>query len=202
MDADVMAKAKALAATAGAEQAQNLIPKEQPLVDGSTQNPAQRPGRTSAERQRVPMSVPMLRLSVPEIPGYHLHWFRGTQERINRAQGAGYSFVHPEEVDINNLDIGGESAVSGNTDMGSRVSVVSGDEVGRDGQPIRLILMKLPIELWDQDVEALINRSEQVAGALRSGTLAAGQAGRENQGDIAQRYVKQGSNLFTRKPQR
>lgn len=178
---------------------QDILPKATVAADPQTQNPAERPGRTRAERQRVPMSVPMQRLFVPEIPGYHLHWFRGTPERIARAQQAGYEFVEDGEVDLNSVGLGNESAASGNTDMGSRVSVVSGDEVGRDNQPVRLILMKLREELWKEDQEAVADRSEIIASALRSGQVGAGQAGKETSADVATRYVKKVDNLFTRK---
>lgn len=196
MDQDVLERARQMAQQAGT---QDILPKQVTGGEPQAQNPAERPGRRMAERQRVPMSVPVQRLHVPDIPGFHLHWFRGTSDRISRAQQAGYEFVAPEEISLNNLDIGGESAMSGNTDMGSRVSVVSGDETDRGGQPVRLILMKLRMELWNEDVERLIDRSEQTAAALRGGQVGAGQAGRESPADVAQRYVKQAQNLFTRK---
>jgi hypothetical protein len=38
-------------------------------------NPSNR--SASPERKRIPMAVPVQKLSVPDIPGYHLHWFQG-----------------------------------------------------------------------------------------------------------------------------
>lgn len=195
MDAEMVERAKQMVAL----EHQDILPKNTTAAAPQTANPAERPGRSRAERQRVPMSVPVQKLHVPEIPGYHLHWFRGVPDRIMRAQQAGYEFVDQEEVTLNNLDLGGESAASGNTNMGSRVSVVSGDEVGRDNQPVQLILMKLREELWRQDQEGVADRSENIAAALRGGQVGAGMAGGERPGDVATRYVKQAANLFTRK---
>jgi hypothetical protein len=102
-------------------------------------NPASKSDTLTAERKRIPMSVPVQKLEAPDIPGYHLHWFTGTPERIQRALDAGYEFVDDAEAGLNNTTLGGTSTRTGNTDMGSRVSVVSGNEVGLDGQPVRLI---------------------------------------------------------------
>ena len=149
-------------------------------------NPASIAGKTAAERKRIPMSVPVQRLEAPEMPGYHLHWFIGTQERLQRALDAGYEFVDERELKINNVSLGGDSTKSGNTDMGSRVSVVSGQEVGKDGQPTRLILMKIKQEWYEADQQLVIDRNEKVAAALRGGLLG---AENDKPGDTRYRYV-------------
>jgi hypothetical protein len=148
-------------------------------------NPAS-PPKGDAERKRIPMSVPVQRLEAPEIPGYHLHWFTGSPERLQRAIDGGYEFVDEREMKINNVSIGGESTRSGNTDMGSRVSVVSGQEVGKDGQPTRLILMKIKQEWWEEDQKLVEGRNEQVAAALRGGLMG---AEKDAPGDTRLRYV-------------
>ena len=48
-------------------------------------NPANKIGKTTSERKRIPMSVPVQRLEAPDIPGHHLHWFVGSSERLQRA---------------------------------------------------------------------------------------------------------------------
>lgn len=149
-------------------------------------NPATRSERKDSERKRIPMSVPVQRLEAPEIPGYHLHWFLGTPERIQRAIDGGYEFVDERDIKINNVTLGGDSAVSGNTDMGSRVSVVSGQEVGKDGQPTRLILMKIKQEWYEEDQRLVEKRNDEVAAALRGGHLG---EERENPQDARHRYV-------------
>jgi len=162
-------------------------------------NPASRPQR-NAERKRVPMSVPVQRLAAPDIPGYHLHWFVGTQERLQRALDGGYEYVDDRELKLNNASLGGESTASGNTDMGSRVSIVSGQEVGKDGQPTRLILMKIKQELFEEDQKLVDNRNERVAAALRGGMIGAEQ---DRPGESKFRYVDKSRtkipDLFTPK---
>jgi hypothetical protein len=138
------------------------------------------------ERKRIPMSVPVQRLETPEIPGYHLHWFKGTQERLQRALDGGYEFVDSGELKINSVGLGNASTISGNTDMGSRVSVVSDSEAGRDGQPGRLILMKIKQEWFEEDQRNIAARSEQTAAALRGGLLG---SEKDAQGDTKNRYV-------------
>lgn len=150
-------------------------------------NPATAAGKSSAERKRIPMSVPVQRLEAPDVPGYHLHWFVGTPERLQRALDGGYEFVDEREMKINNVGLGSDSARSGNTDMGSRVSVVSGSEVGKDGQPTRLILMKIKQEWYEEDQKLVDDRNERVASALRGGLLGGDQAA--DKAELGHRYV-------------
>lgn len=165
-------------------------------------NPASEAGEDIGERKRVPMTLPMQKLEVTEIPGYVLYWMRGTSSRIAQAQRAGYEFVNEEEVSLNNTSLGGDALKSGSTDMGSRVSVVTGDEVGRDGQPVRLVLMKIKKEYYEEGQKVLLERSEKTAAAFRSGLVGAEQAGATM--DFTNRYMKgKVPDLFrakTRKP--
>lgn len=156
-------------------------------INQKQQNPSNVPGKARAERKRVPMSAPVQKLEVPELPGYHLHWMRGSHQRIQQALQAGYEFVSPEEVHVNNVSLGGDSAVSGNTDMGSHVSIVGGG-LGEDNQPVRLILMKLKEELWLEDQQVVQNRNDQVAAALTGGMLGGDKAA--DSGELNMRYVK------------
>lgn len=151
-----------------------------------TINPANTEQKTLAERKRIPMSVPVQRLEAPDIPGYHLHWFNGTPERIQRAVDGGYEFVDERDMRLNSVGLGNESTHSGNTDMGSRVSVISGQEVGRDGQPIRLILMKIRQEWYEEDQKLVDDRNELVAASLRGGTIG---SEKDQANDTNHRYV-------------
>ena len=149
-------------------------------------NPGTSSTPTTAERKRIPMSVPVQRLEVPDMPGWHLHWFLSTSERLQRAVDGGYEFVDEREVKINNVSLGGDSAISGNTDMGSRVSIVSGQEVGKDGQPTRLVLMKIKQEWWDEDQKAVEARNTKVRDALLGGMIG---SETDSGNDAAHRYV-------------
>ena len=163
-------------------------------------NPANAPERGKEERTRIPMSVPQLKLAVPDIPGYHLHWMLGTPERLAQARRGGYVRVEKDEVDIYSQNIADSRDISGGTGMGSEVSVVAGGDVDNRGQPVLLVLMKLKQEWWDEDQKELEKRSDQLIAALRSGKMNAKEAG-EQQGDERLRYVDRSrtSNMFTKR---
>jgi hypothetical protein len=148
-----------------------------------------------------PMTSAVLRLEVPEREGYHRHWFRGTPERLARAQQAGYRFVDSsdETVSVNNFDLAGDSDAGGSTDLGSRISVISGDDVDGAGQPGRLYLMECPMEYYEAAQRILAERNEAIAATIRGGSAGAGQQG-ETRADFDKRYTRDLSvNLFTPK---
>ena len=158
----------------------------------SALNPANLPEKKKSDAVRVPMSLPNQKLSVVEIPGMHCHWMAGNSGRIQQALRGGYSFVTPEEVNLTEVGIGNDAAGDGNTDLGSRVSVVG----GADG--MRLYLMKIPQELWEQDQMAYGQRQEQIASQIRGdkGFTAPDQ-------DSSQRYrPSRGDNANIFKPNR
>lgn len=111
-------------------------------VDGVASKGTARP-----RRKRIPMSVPHARLEITEIPGYYLYWAR--EDRVPQMEAAYYEKVHKDEVHVSRTEIGGHSSGSGNTDLGSEVSIISGTD-GRSN-PQRLVLMKLAIEYFKED---------------------------------------------------
>ena len=137
------------------------------------------------------MSLPKGRLAAPERPGWHRHWFRGSPDRLAQARKAYYQFVDPDSIGLNNFDLGGDASQSGNTDLGTRVSVVAGDDLDNSGQPSRLYLMECRQELFEESQRILAERNETIATALRGGQMGAG-AGEtgETAYDAQQRYVK------------
>jgi hypothetical protein len=147
-----------------------------------------------------PMNSAVLKLEVPQRDGYHRHWFRGTPERISRARQAGYRFVEAEDLGddaVNSFDLAGDSDSAGSTDMGSRVSVISGDDIAGNGQPSRLYLMECPLEYYEAGQKVLADRNEGVASALRGGKIGAGHDG-ETVYDQNNRYLKgTAPDLFT-----
>lgn len=151
-------------------------------------NPANSVEKRREPVDRVPMSTPQLRLSVPEIPGFYCHWFLGPL-RVQRALKAGYQFVDEDEVDTSNFDLAGDAASSGSTDLGSRLSVYAGADEKGDAQ--RFYLMKLPNHFREEDVEANINRSEQLANALKGGII--------NGQKPEASYIKDAPTIFDRK---
>lgn len=156
------------------------------------QNPSVAPAKTSEERKRIPLSVPQRKLEVPPIPGYYLRWFRGTPQRLAQAERAGFIFVNYDEVDLNNLEIGGDATKTGNTDLGSRVSVIEGSEVDGGGQAVRMYLMKQLEEHRKEDNAIIEERNDSIASALTS-QYKQGVVGGRDQGETAEdqaaRYV-------------
>lgn len=116
-------------------------------------------------RARVPMSVAMRKLEVPEIPGYHTHWIK--ESNIPRALAAYYEFVEDREVPINQRNPGLDTEISGNTDLGARVSIAAG--IGADSKPERLYLMKLAEEFWIEDRAKIDGRNASMMGQIFRG---------------------------------
>ena len=150
-------------------------------------NPSNKKEKRELPPGYIPMSQGTQKLVVPEREGWHRRWFRSDPGRIARAMQAGYTFVDRSEVDLNNFDLGGDAKDSGNTDMGSRVSVISGDEADSTGQPARLYLMECPEEYYEHSRALLADRNESVAEALRGGKIG---SERESKKDQDARYVK------------
>lgn len=158
-------------------------------------NPANLPEKGTGARERIPMSMPVQKLAVPEIPGWHLHWMSGHPARIKQALRAGYSFVEEDEVDLNQVGLGNGPEGNGSNDLGTRVSVVAGG-VDEKSQANMLYLMKLPEELWLQDQAQLATRNDSIAAAIRGDFQEPG-------GDNSNRYTKhKQTNLFQPKTQR
>lgn len=123
------------------------------------ENPANRAATSAGKRDRIPMALPVMRLEVPPIPGYHIHWFNGDEPaRIRRALAAGYEFVDKGEVQLNRPGLGNGNEVSGSDDLGTKISIEG------------LILMKLPQEYWDDDITAYEADQEIRLSALRTPT--------------------------------
>jgi hypothetical protein len=90
-------------------------------------------------------------------------------------------------VDVNNFDLAGDPAASGNTDLGSRVSVSAGMDVDSG----RLYLMKLRSEWWDEDCKKMEAANEKIAEGIRGGAIGGG-----GPGDHSRKYLKEGQELF------
>lgn len=150
-------------------------------------NPANQPEKRVTEATRIPMSIPVLQLEVPEIPGYHLYWF--LERNLARALRGGYEFVDPEETDIVNKGVADDPTASGSSDMGTRISRIG--SVDDQNKPELLYLMKIRDEWYQKDQAMLGERNDKIAQALRAGLV-----GAEGDQDAAARYLKQGANLF------
>lgn len=150
-------------------------------------NPANAPATRARDIERVPMDVPALKLAVPEIPGYYMYWHLG--KNVSRALRAGYTFVDEDEVEIEQTGLANDKAVSGSTDLGSRISISAG--ASGEEEEERLYLMKLPMEHHLADMAAKTARNEEIAVQLRAGMM-----GSEGDPDRNKRYMKEGQHLF------
>ena len=164
-------------------------------ADMAGSNPAERAATANPERRRIPMSLPTLKLQVPNIPGYKLRWMRGTSARINQAIQGGYEFVERGEVELNAMGLADAALSDGNSDLGSRVSISAGDEIA-EGQGVRLYLMKIKQEFWDEDQRAIDAQHEALAAQLR------GDKGIQGEGDNTNRYSKPEMNRNIFQPRR
>lgn len=165
----------------------------------TTPNPANTPSTAKTEPDRIPMSAPVQRLQVVDIPGFHTHWMRSTPERIQQAIRAGYTFVEDSEVQLNYKGLASSPLGGGNTDLGSQVSVPAGRTDDR-GDSVRLILMKLPVAFWNADQAAIDARQDKIAEALRTGQI--GREGAPSGTDQSNRYIPETArnrNIFVRK---
>jgi hypothetical protein len=135
-------------------------------------------------RKRIPMSVPVRKLETPELPGFHLHWFK--EMNVPRALAAAYTAVTADEIPTG-LVIAG--AVSGNADLGTNIRVIAG--VSEMNHPEYLVLMKLKQEYWDEDRKAIdaINAAK-MSGIFRNEEILDDPAHRVAADDKALRYVK------------
>jgi len=145
-----------------------------------------------AERRRIPAGSPMLRLAVPEIPGYKLYWFTG--KNVPKAIQGWYHHVKADEVELNQVTLGSDTAQSANTDMGSIVSISAGG-FDDNGQAERLYLMKIKKEYWLEDQQAQVGPGSRLD-TIRRGVLA-GQVGMEARSveDRAKVYLGKETNI-------
>jgi len=102
----------------------------------------------AGRRKRVSMSTATRKMEVAAVDGFYLYWHLETN--VPAALQAGYEFVDRHEVNLVNVGLGSDKSNSGNTDLGTRVSMI-GSLSGTQGGPERAYLMKLRQEWRDED---------------------------------------------------
>lgn len=143
---------------------------------------------------RVPMSSVRRKLEVRPIPGYHMHWFK--EENIPGAMDAYYEFVKRGEVSLNPTSFGSDVAADGNSDMGTNVSIVAGTT--DHGVPIRLTLMKLRQEYFNEDQQDLETRNSRILQAIFGDEAMFGRDGQLKAKDPLTYVNKERTGLFNR----
>lgn len=138
-------------------EAKKAAEQTAPQVRTTTQR-SKRENRTSFNGTEAKLRIGNL------IDGYHLHILNDTPGRIDQALSAGYEFVSPDEV-------GGvaSNVVSRNTDLGDKVRFLVGTSA--DNQPMYAYLMKIELDLYKEDQQALQTRNDRVDEAIRGGKL-------------------------------
>jgi hypothetical protein len=120
-------------------------------------------------RKRNVFNGTQAKLSVNEtIPGYHLHVFTDTGNRIKDALEGGYEFVSPSEV-------GGvsENVVSRNGDLGQeRIRYLVNPRA--EGSEQYGYLMKIREEWFLEDQNILQEKNAQIDLAIRKGKITGG----------------------------
>jgi hypothetical protein len=160
---------------------------EQPTPDAAVANAT---GTDTPEatgrRKRIPMSVAKRKMEVEALPGYHLHWF--AESNVAQAIDAGYHFVSSDEISLNQLGVGAKHNMTGNTDLGSRISIV-GSLSGPSGGAERAYLMKLKQEYRNEDLAAMAEVAAAPLQAIFRDEMIAGPEGKVNErGELV--YVK------------
>jgi hypothetical protein len=129
-------------------------------------------------RTRVPFSANRKRLQVDTtFPGFHIRWFNDQDDRLLRAEAAGYEYVQRKEIG----QVGDKDISNGNTDLNSKVSRVVGRT--KDNQSIRAYLMKIRDAYWQEDRAAKAAIASEIDQAIRAGN-AGGADVKNSYGDI------------------
>lgn len=140
-----------------------------------------------SRESRISLNSPDRLLEVPDIEGYHLHWF--LEINIPKAKRAGYEFVSPAEVPTVDRSIGGRTEGSHSEDLGGdRVSQIAG--VGADGRPLALVLMKIKLEWYFDDQRKIAARNRAVLDQIFRKRQPLREPG-ESETDFAQRYTRE-----------
>jgi hypothetical protein len=99
---------------------------------------------------RKPFGSHVQKLSYPERPGFHRHWFNDTPGRIARAEEAGYTHVKTAD--------------------GRNVARIMG--VGEGGGALNGYLMEIPLEWYREDQALKDAKRDEIDAKLRRGIVA------------------------------
>ena len=147
----------------------------QPNRQQSEQARSPRPEeRVTRDTRRVPMGTAQLRLAVPKRKGYVRRWFVDKPGRLARAQQAGYQFVTDKTLHI------GEGHVSNDTDLGNRISEITGRAENGAGQ--RSYLMEIREDWYQEDQATKAKDRAEIKAAIAGGTI-------NNESEPDTRYV-------------
>lgn len=161
--------------------------EQKPLEAAVANEPGPEAPVEQKRRRRIPMTSARRKMETPPLPGYHLHWF--SESNVPLALDAGYEFVDKKEISLNQLGVGANHMMSGNTDLGTNVSIVGSLNIGENRGPERAYLMKLPEEYRREDLAEMAEIAARPLRGIFKGELIAGPDGVVNEkGELV--YVK------------
>lgn len=118
----------------------------------------------AGRRKRIPMSTATRKMEVAAIDGWYLYW--AAETNIPAMMQAGYEFVDRSEANLVQTGLANDKSISGNTDLGTRVSMI-GSLQGPSGQgPERAYLMKLRQEWRDEDRKTIDDRNAGILSGI------------------------------------
>jgi len=117
----------------------------------------------AGRRKRIPMSTATRKMEVAAIDGWYLYW--AAETNIPAMMQAGYEFVDRSEANLVQTGLANDKSISGNTDLGTRVSMI-GSLSGPSGGPERAYLMKLRQEWRDEDRKIIDDRNAAIMSAI------------------------------------
>ena len=106
--------------------------------------------RRVGREARKPFGSHVQKLSYPERPGFHRHWFNNTPGRLESALAAGYTHVEDKEGRKVQRPVGVDDA----------------------GQVLLGFLMEIPEEWFQEDMAAQQKNVDEMDSAIRSGAVA------------------------------
>lgn len=116
--------------------------------DGKVIKARERGFRKIPRDKRVPFNKLTTKMNVSGLPDdVHACWMEDDGSMLQRAGESGYLFIDKEGVEV------GDRLEDGNDSIDSRVSMLGGG-IGEDGQPVRMYLMGIHKDSYEEDRKA------------------------------------------------
>jgi len=119
------------------------------------------PETERGQRARVPFGGNRRRLHVhKKDKGYVYYWFNDTQDRLQRAEEAGYEYVTKKQ--LGETDVGDTDVNNQNSNLNSRVSK-------KVNEKLTTYLMRIKEEFWNEDQALKQLNADEVDKAIFGG---------------------------------
>lgn len=116
-------------------------------------------------RERVSFSGMSKKLDVAyKDPNFYYYWQKDTGDNLQRMLRAGYEFVDAETAKMQVPEMLTNRDVSGRTDVDGALRVHGG--VGEGGRDYGMVLMRIPMELHEEDMAAHEERNKAIDSSI------------------------------------